>query len=127
MTDGSTLVCSVRGGVGRATRWATQVNITFESDKARLHRFRLPLILTAIATAIAFVFAHFELSGARIVFALANMTVFTIGAALTALSIVCIVRHRRWSFIFDLSLGIVSVVFMIAWLIPIYVYGLLTP
>ncbi len=103
------------------------MNISFHSDKVRLRRFRLPLIVTAVVTAIAFTFAHFEITGARTVFAFANVSVFTIGAALAALSLVCIFRHRRWSFIIDLSLGIAAAVFMLLWLIPIYVYGLLSP
>ena len=123
----STFSASFGAASGMLTCWATQVNVSFHSDKARLRRFRLPLIVTAVVTAIAFTFAHFEITGARTVFAFVNVSVFTIGAALAALSLVCIFRHRRWSFTIDLSLGTAAAVFMLLWLIPIYVYGLLSP
>ena len=78
------------------------------------------MLATAVVAAVAFALSEYGFPVARKVFAFTNASVFVFGATLAALSLVRIIRHRRWSFAVDFAIGAAGVVFMMAWLIPMY-------
>lgn len=89
-----------------------------QADKTLLRKFRLPMMIGMAISLVSFVCKSLDGIGPLVVafsvlFALATSGVALIGATLLALSLVCVVRHKRWSLFVDTCIGGGGVVFVV--------------
>ena len=98
-----------------------------ETDRRRLRSLRRCLFASVLFGAFCYVPEHFELAGARSVFAVANLIILVLGAILASASFRAIACHRRLAFLIDAATGLGASTAILISLRLMYTYGILRP